>query len=47
MNGRGPTAFGIAADGSIQMEELKTAATISGSPAGTLYRDASNFVKIV
>ncbi|MGB6210740.1 hypothetical protein [Pseudomonas mandelii] len=41
------SALRIAPDGSIGMPSMKTAATVGGSPAGTLYRDASNFVKIV
>lgn len=46
MNGRSVAAFAIAADGSIRMGELKTAANVSGSPAGTLYNDAGT-LKVV
>ncbi|WP_164486153.1 hypothetical protein [Pseudomonas chlororaphis] len=47
MNGRSASAFRIAADGSIGMDELKTAANVSGSPAGTLYVDAGALKVVV
>lgn len=40
MNGRSTPSFAIAADGSIRFGELKTAGTVGGSPAGTIYNDA-------
>lgn len=46
MNGRATNALRIAADGSVQMTELKTAANVSGSPAGTIYNDGGT-LKIV
>lgn len=46
MNGRSTPALSIAADGSIMMNELKTAANVSGSPAGTIYNDGGT-LKIV
>ena len=46
MNGRPLSAFSISQSGSVIMQELKTAATISGSPAGTIYNDGGT-LKIV
>lgn len=46
MNGRTANAFAISSSGSVLMQELKTAATVSGSPAGTIYNDGGT-LKIV
>lgn len=46
MNGRTANAFAISSSGSVQMQEIKTASTISGSPAGTIYNDGGT-LKIV
>lgn len=42
MHGRTTPALIIDGAGSIQMPEIKTAATVSGSPAGTVYRNGNN-----
>lgn len=41
MMGRSTNAFVIDEDGSIMMPEIRTSANVTGSPAGTIYRDVS------
>ncbi|EOC9596937.1 hypothetical protein ACJCZU_002499, partial [Escherichia coli] len=34
-------------DGKVVLQNVKTLEEINGAPAGTIYKDASNFLKIV
>lgn len=47
MNGRTTVAFGILANGTPIFQELKDAAGISGSPAGSMYRDTGGVLKVI
>nr|WP_247609166.1 hypothetical protein [Enterobacter ludwigii] len=46
MNG-GAESVELSTDGMIALKNVKTLAEISGAPAGTVYKDGSNFLKIV
>lgn len=46
MNG-GAACIELSTDGMVALKNVKTLAEISGAPAGTIYKDASNFLKIV
>lgn len=43
----GAQSIELSADGMVALKNVKTLAEISGAPAGTIYKDASNFLKIV
>ncbi|MBE3178237.1 hypothetical protein INF83_09450 [Enterobacter cloacae complex sp. P3B] len=43
----GAQSIELSADGMVVLKNVKTLAEISGAPAGTIYKDASNFLKIV
>jgi hypothetical protein len=43
----GAQSIELSADGMVTLKNVKTLAEISGAPAGTIYKDASNFLKIV
>ncbi|HBU6131188.1 phage tailspike protein [Enterobacter sp. 168J2] len=43
----GAQSIELLADGMVTLKNVKTLAEISGAPAGTIYKDASNFLKIV
>ncbi|MBF2748243.1 hypothetical protein ISN41_09050 [Enterobacter bugandensis] len=43
----GAQSIELLADGMVVLKNVKTLAEISGAPAGTIYKDASNFLKIV
>lgn len=46
MNG-GAESLELSTDGMIALKNVKTLGEISGAPAGTVYKDGSNFLKIV
>lgn len=46
MNG-GVACIELSTNGMVALKNVKTLAEISGAPAGTIYKDASNFLKIV
>lgn len=46
MNG-GAACIELSTNGMVVLKNVKTLAEISGAPAGTIYKDASNFLKIV
>lgn len=46
MNG-GAACIELSTTGMVALKNVKTLAEISGAPAGTIYKDASNFLKIV
>ncbi|HDV8501609.1 TPA: hypothetical protein QIT10_003565 [Enterobacter bugandensis] len=43
----GAQSIELSADGMVALKNVKTLDEISGAPAGTIYKDASNFLKIV
>lgn len=43
----GAACIELSANGMVALKNVKTLAEISGAPAGTIYKDASNFLKIV
>ncbi|XUV83569.1 hypothetical protein ACREYP_09160 [Enterobacter sp. TMH.L2] len=43
----GAQSIELSGDGMMSLKNVKTLAEISGAPAGTIYKDASNFLKIV
>lgn len=43
----GAQSIELSSDGMVALKNVKTLAEISGAPAGTIYKDASNFLKIV